>query len=479
MKTIMIQGTGSSVGKSLICTALCRILTRKGYNVFPFKTLNITNDVYRTNTGKNIARPQMLQALASNKVPTTAMNPLLIIENDGDYTLYCEGEETSSLDFKNIFKDKIEALKDVYDYCIIEGAGSPSDMVLKDKDISNMFTAEIADASVILVSDISLDQGFNSLLGTMELLSKEEKKKIKGFILNNFKGDKSLIENSKNKISKMIDKDCLGIFPHISFDLHERFTDHTKYVTSNPNAPIDVAVLATPNMSSLTDVAPLAIEPDVSLRIIRDKREFGNPDLLIIPGSSNTCKDMVYIRKLNIESIIREYSKDGLILGICGGYQLLGEKLIDPLGVESDIKEQDAIGLLKVDTIFEKERVYNKASGRIIPLDIEIEGCENHFGMSYNKETNKDFVHIDIENEISISKNEGAYNDSFTIFGTYLHRCFALPYFREYILNRIREKKGLDKKTSKHYNEYLLSQIDKLADAFEDNIDFNHIVNNL
>ena len=416
MKSILVLGTEPSVHKNLVTIALCRTLTKKGFNVFPLKILSYTNDVYRTTEGKNIGRFSMIESLACNKIPSVSMNPLLIYKSDGNHILYNRGrkiaknDEISSLNFKEIFEDEMENLDKEYDYCIIEAC---------DNDILNTLTAQLTDASIISADD-----------SNMELLS-------------------------------------------IDYDFHENFTETSEFTFENPNAPVDVAILFTPYMSSLMDVAPLSIEKDVSLRIIKEEREFGNPDLLIIPGSSNTCKDMVYVKKYNLDNIIREYSKHGLILGICGGYQLLGQKLIDPLGVESEIKEQSAIGLLNVDTIFEKTNVYNKVSGKIIPLNIEIEGSENHFGISYNNEINKDFIHLNIENQKEISKNEGAYNDSFNVFGTYLHRCFEMPYFREYLLNRIREKKSLEKNISRHYNEYLIGEVDKITDKLKLNMNLS------
>ena len=407
MKTILVSGT-------LVATAICRILTKKGFDVFPCKILSSTKDVYRTVEGKNIGRFQMIQSLACNKISSVSMNPLLIYRGDSNDTLYYRGNkvESSSLNFNDIFIKEIKNLDNKYAYCVIEACENAS---------LDTLTAKLTDASIILANDLNID-----------VLS-------------------------------------------IDYDFHENFIETSKFVTKNPNGTIDIAILFTPYMTSLMDVAPLSIEEDVSLRIIREERDFGNPDLLIIPGSSNTCKDMVYVRNSNLDNTVREYSKHGLILGICGGYQLLGQRLIDPFGVESEIKEQSAIGLLNVDTIFEKTNVYNRVSGKIIPLNIKIEGCENHFGMSYNNDVNKDFIHLSIENQNEISKNEGAYNNSFNIFGTYLHRCFELPYFREYILNRIREKKSLKKGISKDYKEYLINEVDKITKRLQLNLDLSFI----
>ncbi len=483
MKTIMILGTGPCVGKSLVATAMCRYLSKMNFKVIPLKLLSNTNRLFRTIEGKNIDRSLMIEAIASDKVPRTSMNPLTVTEDEGNYTLRNKGvkiaknNEISSINFNELFIAELEGLNKEYDYCTIEGCENISEIGFFEKNSLNLISAKKMNASIILVSDMTKDQGFASLIGTFKSMEIEERNLIKGFILNNYNGDKSLLQNKIDEISKSINIKCLGVLPHLHFDFHENFIDSKNFISKNPNAPIDVAILATPHMSSFIDVAPLTIESDVSLRLIRDKREFGSPDLLVIPGSSNTCKDMVYIRELELDKIIIDYSKHGLIIGICGGYQLLGERLIDPDGVESDIKEQDAMGVLKVDTIFQKTAVFNKVRGRIIPLNIEIDGCENHFGISYNKEENKDFVHVSIENENHLSKNEGAYNDSFNVFGTYLHRCFELPYFRQYILNRIREKKSLNKITSKHYDEYFKEEINKISNEFEKNIDYNYILN--
>ncbi|MCL2320510.1 MAG: hypothetical protein FWC47_00225, partial [Oscillospiraceae bacterium] len=363
-------------------------------------------------------------------------NPIMMTfnVNDGKYTVKYRGDELDNADFNKIFKDEIDNLNKNYDYCILETCANEYEFGWYEIDLLNIMCAKELNVLKLEVSEFPFGKR-----GTHFIFS--------------------------------ISDNCSSLDFDFGFDFHESFLDASKFVSKNPNLPIDVAVLATPYMSSLIDIAPLSIENDVSIRVIRDKREFSDPDLLIIPGSTNTCKDMVYVRKFGLDNIVREYSKHGLIVGICGGYQLLGKKLIDPDHVESDVGEQEAIGLLNVDTIFEKNAVFNRASGKTIPLGFEIDGCENHFGVSYNKEKYKDFVHISIENEKEISKDEGAYNDSFNVFGTYLHRCFETPYFREYILNRIREKKSLKKNTSKHYDEYLKEQIEKLSNEFDKNIE--------
>lgn len=500
MAKLMIQGTASSVGKSILVAALCRIFKQDGYKVAPFKSQNMSLNSYITLDGKEMGRAQVLQAYASGLEPEVYMNPILLkptsdkkcqVIVNGKVYCNCTAMEYHNMkpSFKEMLKAHFEELEKNFDIVVMEGAGSPAEINLRDRDIVNMGMAELVDAPVLLVGDIDKGGVFASLAGTMLLLKEEEKTRVKGTIINKFRGDVEILRPGLNMLEDIIKLPCLGVVPYFSLSLEDE--DGAVSFNHKASAPIDIAVIKLPRMSNFTDLEPLKTEEDVSVRFITKKEEFGEPDLLIIPGSKNTIEDLMAIRKAGLEDKIKDYSQRGMIIGICGGYQMLGNSIIDPEKVETDIGEVEGIGLLNISTIFEKEKVTARVRASLASealkssldkytLTAKTEatsfyGYEIHMGAcSYGEDTEALFT-IREKNSEDVTYKDGAINKSGNIMGTYIHGIFDGIYFREYIINRLRERKGLPKKNSCKYESIRERELDKLAEVVRSSIDIEEI----
>lgn len=380
---IMIQGTGSSVGKSILVTALCRIFKQDGYTVCPYKSQNMALNSYITHDGKEMGRAQVLQAYAAGLEPEAYMNPILLKPTgDKKSQIIFNGEvygNSTAMEYHNMktkfgkkLKEQFKDIEEKFDIVVIEGAGSPAEINLRDKDIVNMGFAEMVDAPVLLAGDIDRGGVFASLAGTMLLLTEEEKKRVKGTLINKFRGDIEILKPGLKMLEDIIKRPTVGVVPYLKLQLEDE--DGAVEFNRNINAPIDIAVIKLPRISNFTDFDALKIEEDVSIRYITTKEDFGNPDLLIIPGTKNTIEDLLELRKCGLEDKIKEYSKTGTVIGICGGYQMLGKTLKDPYKVESDELETEGMGLLNVDTVFEKEKITTRVKAK--SKDTEVYGYE-------------------------------------------------------------------------------------------------------
>lgn len=488
MAKIMIQGTASSVGKSLLVAALCRIFKQDGYSVCPFKSQNMSLNSYITLDGKEMGRAQVLQAYASGLEPEVYMNPILlkptgdkksqIIVNGSVY-----GNQTAmeyhnlKPKFKAMIKEHFKKLEEKFDVVVIEGAGSPAEINLRDKDIVNMGLAELVDSPVLLVGDIDKGGVFASIAGTMLLLKDDEKKRVKGTIINKFRGDVKILEPGLDMLYDIVHIPCLGVVPYMKLNLEDE--DGAVEFNKKVYGDIDVAVIKLPHISNFTDLDALKIEEDISLRFITSKEDFGHPDLLIIPGTKNTLEDLLYLRQSGLENLIKQYSKTSKIIGICGGYQMLGKIIKDPYKVETDLEYVNGLGILDVETTFEKEKVTTRVRGQYLYDDKNDEnniyGYEIHMGISkYGKDTKPLFKIINKNGH----KNEyfdGAINEDGNVMGTYIHGIFDSVYFREKIINELRGKKGITKKKSKIYENIREKEIDKLASLVRSSLDMNKI----
>lgn len=487
MAKIMIQGTGSSVGKSLIVTALCRIFKQDGYSVCPYKSQNMSLNSYITMDGKEMGRAQVLQAYAAGLEPQAFMNPILLKPTaDTKCQVIVNGrvfnnntaEEYHNLKpiFKDMLKEQFIELEKSYDIIVIEGAGSPAEINLRDRDIVNMGMAELVDAPVVIVGDIDKGGVFASLAGTMLLLTEEERERVKGTIINKFRGDIKLLEPGIDMLEEIIKRPSLGVVPYFHLVLEDEdgaMMEINKKVT----APVDVAVIILPHISNFTDVDCLRCEEDVSLRFIENKEEFGRPDLLIIPGSKNTIEDLNAIRNSGLEERIIDYSKDGRILGICGGYQMLGKAILDPLNIESNMGKIKGIDLLDTITTIESEKVMTRVEGNLKLSDFngDIYGYEIHMGKTIVGENMKNLIEINRENGENACKIDGACNNKERIFGTYIHGILDSTEFREYLLNKIRAEKSMPKRKSKVYEGFRDEEINKLADIVRKAINMSKI----
>ncbi|ACQ53069.1 cobyric acid synthase [Clostridium botulinum] len=486
MAKIMIQGTASSVGKSLIVAALCRIFKQDGYSVCPFKSQNMSLNSYITLDGKEMGRAQVLQAYAAGLEPEVYMNPILlkptsdkksqIIVNGKVY-----GNSTAmeyhnlKIKFKGMLKEQFKKLEEDFDIVVMEGAGSPAEINLRDRDIVNMGMAEIVDAPVLLVGDIDKGGVFASLAGTMLLLNEGEKERVKGTIINKFRGDVEILNPGLDMLEDIIHIPCLGVVPYTRLQLEDE--DGAVEFNKKAYAPIDIAVIKMPHISNFTDLDALKSEEDVSIRFITSKEEFKEPDLLVIPGSKNTIEDLLYLRKCGLEESIKEYSKDGKIIGICGGYQVLGSKIKDPYKVETDLGEIEGLNLLDMETTFEKEKITTRVSAKLINEEIEniVYGYEIHMGISEYSENVKPLFKIYDKNGEKVDYFDGAINEKGNVMGTYIHGVFDGIVFREKIINELRVKKGLKKKKSQVYEHMREKELDKLADIVRQSLDMEKI----
>lgn len=484
MARIMIQGTASSVGKSIIVTALCRILKQDGFKVCPYKSQNMSLNSYITMDGKEMGRAQVLQAYAAGMEPEAFMNPILLkpttdskcqVIVKGKVFCNCSAAEYHNMktDFADMLKKDFIELEKKFDVIVMEGAGSPAEINLRDKDIVNMGMAQMVDAPVLLVGDIDKGGVFAALAGTLLLLKDEEKKRVKGTIINKFRGDLEILKPGLDMIENIIKVPCLGVVPSFRLALEEEdgAVEFNKVVTNS----IDIAVIKLPHISNFTDFDALKIEEDVSVRFITKPSEFGRPDLVIIPGSKNTIDDLLYLRKSGIEDLIKQYSKDGELIGVCGGYQMLGNIIKDPFETETNQKTVKGFGLLDIETVFELDKVTTRVKGQVQDDLMPVYGYEIHMGIcSYGKEA-KPLIGIVDKNGKKVNYFDGGKNKKGNVIGTYIHGIFDGPEFREHIVNKLRNKKGLQQKISKNYENIREEELNKLADIVRNSLDIKEI----
>lgn len=495
MARIMLQGTGSSVGKSILVTALCRILKQDGYSVIPFKSQNMSLNSYITLDGKEMGRAQVLQAYGCGLEPDVSMNPILLKPTaDKKCQVIVNGEvfcNTTAMEyhkmkpqFAQMLKGQFIEMEKKYDVVVMEGAGSPAEINLRENDIVNMGMAELVDAPVLLIGDIDKGGVFASLAGTLLLLSDAEKLRVKGTIINKFRGDLDILKPGLDMLEDIIHKESLGVVPYFKLKLEDE--DGAVNLKKNITAPIDIACIKLPHVSNFTDVDALGIEEDVSVRFIENTSEFGNPDLVIILGSKNTIEDLDYIRGEGLEAKIIEHGKAGKkVMGICGGYQILGNILKDPYKTESSIEEVEGMGLLDINTIFYEEKVttrveattlnLNPSDGKVQEFKGNVYGYEIHMGVCEYGDNATPLFEINKRNGADVSLRDGAINNQGNIMGTYIHGIFDGVEFRQYIVNKLRAEKGLAMKKSLPYENLREKELDKLADLAREALDMDKI----
>lgn len=495
MARIMLQGTGSSVGKSILVTALCRILKQDGYKVVPFKSQNMSLNSYITLDGKEMGRAQVLQAYACGMEPEAYMNPILLKPTgDKKCQVIVNGKvwgNTTAMEyhkmkpqFSEMLKKQFEEMESQFDVVVMEGAGSPAEINLRENDIVNMGMAELVDAPVLLVGDIDKGGVFASLAGTLLLFNEEEKKRVKGTLINKFRGDVEILKPGLTMLEDIIHKPSLGVVPYFKLDLEDE--DGAVNLNKKITAPIDVVAIRLPHVSNFTDIDALAMEDDISVRFVDKKGELGNPDLVIILGSKNTIEDLNFIREAGIEEEIKNYAnKGGMLIGICGGYQILGKSLKDPYKTESDLEEIEGMGLLDIETIFEKEKVTTRVEATSINKSVketpfhsfkgDIYGYEIHMGVCTYGEHATPIFNIEKRNKETTNSFDGAVNDEGNVMGTYIHGVFDGVNFREHICNILRNKKNIQVRKSAVYENIRERELDKLADIVRKSVDMDAI----
>ncbi|MEG6522021.1 cobyric acid synthase [Desulfotomaculum sp. 1211_IL3151] len=497
-KTIMIQGTSSHVGKSLLCTALCRIFKQDGFRVAPFKAQNMALNSYVTLAGGEIGRAQGAQAEAAGIEATVTMNPVLIKpKQDLNAQIVVLGKplaDMSARDYRAKFLPEavslvsqcIEELRREFQVLVIEGAGSPAEVNLKDRDIVNMRTAMLAEAPVILVADIDRGGVFASLVGTLELLEPHEREKVAGFLINKFRGDIELLKPGLEFLEQRTGKPVLGVIPY----LHEHGIEQEDSVALEGNvhvsagSELDIVVIKLPRISNFTDFDLIGQVPGISLRFVRPGEPLGTPDVLILPGTKNTIEDLQYLKEKGTDQVIIELAGSGLpILGICGGYQMLGKMLYDPWGTEASLGSVTGLGLLDIETTFYQEKQTHRCKAKIIcpefiDCDVtnqEITGYEIHTGQVTLGNEVKPLLQITQRSGQRADLQDGAVNNQGTVWGTHLHGLFDNKSLLLAWINSLRQAKGIQKLTLAQLPENREEKYDHLAEAVRQHLDMQKL----
>lgn len=468
MKGIMIQGTSSDVGKSLIATALCRAFVNEGYRVAPFKSQNMSNNSYVTADGKEIGRAQGVQAEAARIEASVWMNPILLkpqSEQQAEVVLLGKARNSlSGRDYRESFykigldtiRIALKKLGESYDMLVMEGAGSPVEINLKDKELVNMKVAEMADVPVILVADIDRGGVFASIIGTLELLARKERERVVGIIINKFRGDQSLFEDGVKWIEEKAGIPVLGVLPY----LENHMIDGEDSLSIQPFSRktgkdiLDIAVLRPPYISNYSDIDPFYYEEDVSVRWVSCASEIGTPDAVIIPGTKSTLRDLRYFKENGLADWLKNYAEDGgYIAGICGGYQMLGRNLIDQAGSDTGtpFEKEKGMNLIPADTFFREIKKTVTVRGRMhpntmIPITEEFDGYEIHLGETLLDSGFSKNRLLLLEN----GEEDGFYGNEGRLIGTYMHHLFHNDEWRGAWLNVLRKQKEYPLKDPTH-----------------------------
>ena len=482
-KSIMIQGTMSNAGKSLLCAGLCRIFKQDGYRVAPFKSQNMALNSFITADGGEMGRAQVVQAEAAGIPPDVRMNPILLKPTtDVGSQVIVNGKVLGNIRAKDYYKRKMEFVPDImeayrsleeeFDVIVLEGAGSPAEINLKQDDIVNMGMAKMADAPVLLVGDIDRGGVFAQLYGTVALLEPDERARIKGTIVNKFRGDVSILEPGIKQLEDLCGVPVAGVVPYLHVDIDDEDSLTERFHTSSQRKLIDVAVIRLPRISNFTDFSPFERYENVSLRYVGKTEDLKDPDLILLPGTKSTIADLLWLRQSGLEASILKAASNGVpVFGICGGFQMLGKRIADPQGVEAaGVTEIAGMGLLDTETVFYGEKVQTQTKGVLSGISgifrglngLEYEGYEIHMGRGGEK---------------------GApVVDKGTVYGSYVHGIFDKGGVCDELLRALCDRRGLDFAALGSFdaNEYKERQYDLLADGVRSglNMDFVYKVLN-
>ncbi|MGM9561840.1 MAG: cobyric acid synthase [Phascolarctobacterium sp.] len=496
-KAIMVVGTMSNSGKSLLTAGLCRVFNQDGYKVAPFKSQNMALNSFITKEGAEMGRAQVVQAEAANIEPSVIMNPILLKPtSDSGSQVIVNGEAIGTMKAQEYYamkhtlrpavQEAFDKLSSQYDIVCIEGAGSPAEINIKKDDFVNMGMAQMAKAPVLLVADIDRGGVFASIYGTLMLLEPEERAMVKGVIINKFRGDVEILRPGLRMIEEKTGVPVIGVLPMLNVDiededsLSERISGHSEVDL------IDIAVIRTPRMSNYTDFNVFELIPGVSLRYVKNVRDLGNPDMIIIPGTKNTIGDLKWLRQSGVEAAILKHASNGtVIFGICGGYQMLGKNISDPYGVEEG-GDFPGLGLLDITTSFiehkrtiQMEGCFGDVKGIFHELTgMPLHGYEIHSGVTSfdakNAMTNIRPIH-----EAGDEFDEGNQNITYkmNVYGTYVHGVFDGDGIAAKIVEALLAKKGLHMEDVKTINfaDYKRQQYDILADAVRKDIDMQKV----
>ncbi|WP_377887732.1 cobyric acid synthase [Alkalihalobacillus sp. R86527] len=487
MNGIMVQGTASDVGKSLIVTGLCRLLANEGYAVAPFKSQNMSNNSYVTIDGKEIGRAQGVQAEAARTEASVWMNPILLKPRSDQHaevirfgtsystfsgkgyrdSFYQMGLHSIELALNNLQKD--------YDVIVIEGAGSPVEVNLKERELVNMKVAEMADVSVLLVADIDRGGVFASIIGTLELLDPSEKKRVKGIIINKFRGDPELFKDGITWLEERTGIPIVGVLPYVdhriegedSLSINDRF--------ASKKGSIDIAVVQLPYVSNYSDFEPFQHE-DVAIRWIQHPIDIGEADAVILPGTRSTMSDLNWLKARGFDASINDFvTRGGSIVGVCGGFQMLTNSIIDEFGSDTGKSDFSAegLGIIPASTTFHEAKTTIRVSGKLHPstnLAFMISGYEIHLGeTSFSKPDDKPFLQLDD------GRSEGYYGEGGKVIGTYIHHLFHNDDWRTDWLNCLRIQKGLPIQNRVNRSQLKEITFETLANELKPHLNWNLI----
>ncbi|EMN5860164.1 cobyric acid synthase [Pluralibacter gergoviae] len=490
---VMLQGTASDVGKSVLVAGLCRIFRQDGLRTAPFKSQNMALNSGITPDGKEMGRAQIFQAEAAGIAPDVRMNPVLLKPtSDRKAQVVLMGKVATSMDAVSYhaYKPRLRAqilevyasLRQEYEVMVLEGAGSPAEINLRDRDIVNMGMAEMAQCPVLLVADIDRGGVFASIYGTLALLQEEERARVKGVIINKFRGDVALLESGIGQIEALTGVPVLGVMPWLEVDLEDEdgvALQQGKYLRTG-DRDIDIAVVQIPHISNFTDFNALAAQPDVRVRYVRRPEELAGADLIILPGSKNTLGDLVWLRESGMAHAAVRANRDGVpVMGICGGYQMLGETIVDE--VESGLGTQPGLGLLDIVTRFSHCKTTTSVEGRMAALsgwlapasDLPVKGYEIHMGDTTLAPGGAPALMLEKAGEFV---PDGTLSEDGLVVGTYLHGLFDSDAFTRAVVDSLRQRKGLGPlNAAVDYAAYKEAQFDILADAMRRHIDIARI----
>ncbi len=499
-KKIMIQGTMSNAGKSFLCTGLLRIFASDGYRAAPFKAQNMALNSYITKDLLEIGRAQAVQAQAAGIEPCADMNPVLlkpttdvgsqvIVRGVPVGNMSAEEYYTYKKELMPVVLDSFKKLDEAYDIIVIEGAGSPAEINLKDDDIVNMGLAKLVHSPVLLAGDIDPGGVFAQLYGTVMLLNKEERDLIKGLIINKFRGDLSILSPGIRMIEDLCDLPVIGVVPYTDVKIEDEDSLRSNFAISNPDGLVDIAVIRFPRISNYTDIDALTEVREASVRYVSTVSELGTPDLIILPGSKSTISDLLWMRENGLEAGIRNMAGNGVpVFGICGGYQMMGMTITDNDKSESDRETGTVCGmeLIPTETVFHPEKVRTRVTGAFGTVTgalsglsgMNMSGYEIHMGLTSLQEGRLPLCYVieDTTGEKSGLFAKDGISDG-NCYGTYLHGIFDEPGIAEAVVNSLLKAKGISDVTahSTDHRKFKESQFDELADVLREHLDIGKI----
>ncbi len=486
------MGTASDVGKSVVVTALCRAFARRGVRVAPFKSQNMSNNAAVCRGGGEIGRAQAVQAEACGLEPRLDMNPVLLkTQSDMICQVVIRGRARFQMGVNDYERYRTEAWPEIvssydnlareFELIVIEGAGGAAEINLRHRDIVNWEIAKLADAPVLLVADIDKGGVFASIVGTIELLAPEERRRVKGVLINKFRGDLKLLEPGLRFLEQRTGVPIVGVLPwQESLGLPQEDAASLVGIAKHPaSRPVTIGVIHLPCISNYTDFEPLEDEPDVAVHYLSDPGMAPHLDVLILPGTKSTVADLKWLRAAGWEDLLARHRRaGGWVLGICGGYQMLGRRIVDADGIESDTRETVGLGLLEIDTNFQTEKVTDQVRAIHLPTSLPISGYEIYSGRIAGIAASRALFRLTHRDSSAVNELEGVRSDDGRVIGTSIHGIFDSAGFRRNFLDEVRTSKGLATLESTGREDTDANRrtaFDRIADALEACVDISRI----